>query len=420
MIEYLFYALFFLIPLVFYPKTSEVFEFNKIVGVYIFTTLIVAFWIVKMIQQNKIIFKRTILDIPVLLFLGSQIISTIISIDPHTSFFGYYSRFNGGLLSTICYSLLYWAFISNFSAKNCRKLIKTILISATIVAVYGIFEHFGHSFSCVIVRGAFNDDCWVQDVRSRVFATLGQPNWLAAMLVAVMPLALSNVNAKKLQDRKNIIWIGVSILFFACILFTKSRSGLLGLAVAYLIFWLFNLSKLRFAIAISSVFLIIAGVFGTPWTPALRLSGFGVEAVQSKQITDQGEGGTESGAIRAIVWKGAIDVFKHNSVFGTGVETFGYSYWQYRPVEHNNISEWDFLYNKAHNEYLNFSANTGIIGLISYAILIGTSIFILRKNPALLAGYVSILITNFFGFSVVVISLLFFLMPGMAIILKDG
>src|SRR5260221_11685933 len=144
MLEYLFYALFFLIPLVFYPKTSEVFEFNKMVGVYIFTTLIVATWVIKMIQQNKVIFKRTILDIPLLLFLGSQLISTIISIDSRTSFFGYYSRFNGGLLSTICYSLLYWAFVSNFSKKNCKTLIKITLISATIVAIYGIFEHFGH------------------------------------------------------------------------------------------------------------------------------------------------------------------------------------------------------------------------------------------------------------------------------------
>src|SRR5260221_4531181 len=112
-IDYLFCALFFLVPLIFYPKTSEVFEFNKIVGVYIFTTLIMATWIIKMIQQKKLIFKRTILDIPLLFFLGSELISTIISIDPRTSFFGYYSRFNGGLLSTICYSLLYCSFVSN-------------------------------------------------------------------------------------------------------------------------------------------------------------------------------------------------------------------------------------------------------------------------------------------------------------------
>src|SRR5258708_1342584 len=371
MIEYLFYALFFLIPLVFYPKTSEVFEFNKIVGVYIFTTLIVAFWVVRMIQQNKVIFKRTILDIPLLLFLGSQIISTIISINTRTSIFGYYSRFNGGLLSTICYSLLYWAFISNFSAKNCRKLIKTILISATIVAVYGIFEHFGHSFSCLFVAGKFSDDCWVQDVQSRVFATLGQPNWLAAMLVALIPLSWSfALKAGKTEKKKQntIIWGGLSVIFFACILFTKSRSGLLGLAAADLIFWggilYTNWKKkekkndkktfknlLIVFTALHFLFLFAILIFGTAVTPSLNDL-----FSHTKQVAtvDTSEGGTESGAIRAIVWKGSIDIWKHNPIFGTGVETFAYSYWQYRPVAHNNTSEWDFLYNKAHNEYLNF------------------------------------------------------------------
>ncbi len=41
-------------------------------------------------------------------------------------------------------------------------------------------------------------------------------------------------------------------------------------------------------------------------------------------------GGTESGEIRKIVWKGALEVFRNNSVFGTGVETFAYSYYNYR------------------------------------------------------------------------------------------
>ncbi len=412
MLEYLFYALFFLVPLVFFPKTSEVFEFNKMVVVYIFTTLIIAFWIIKMIRQKKIIFSRTILDIPILLFLGSQTISTIISIDQRTSIFGYYSRFNGGLLSTICYCLLYWAFVSNFSKQNSLKLIKITLASATLVAIYGILEHFGGSISCVLVRGQFNDDCWVQDVRTRVFASLGQPNWLAAYLTSLIPLTWYFALQEKKNQKNLITWIAVSILFFACILFTGSRSGFFGLFISGVIFGLFNIKYFKKLILIGILFLIIAGIFGTPVTPSIT------QLLNKKPVThtvDTSEGGTESGAIRAIVWRGAIDIFKHYPLLGTGVETFGYSYWQFRPIEHNKVSEWDYLYNKAHNEYLNFAANTGIIGLGSYAILIGASLYTLRRKPAFLAGYVSILVTNFFGFSVVIISLLTFLMPAISI-----
>lgn len=386
------------------------------ITVYIFTTLIVAFWIIKMIQQKKIIFRRTALDIPLLIFLGSQIISTLISIDQRTSVFGYYSRFNGGLLSTICYSLLYWACVSNFDRKNSLKLIKILLISATLVAVYGILEHFGHSISCLLVTGQFDDSCWVQDVKTRVFATLGQPNWMAAMLTSLAPLAWSYALATrktKEDTKKTIIWVGVSILFFLAILFTGSRSGVFALGIAYVIFWLFNWRKyFKIFVALNVLFLAAALIFGTPVTPSISNI---IQHTKVTQAPDTSEGGTESGAIRAIVWKGAIDIWKANPVFGTGVETFGYSYWQYRPVEHNNTSEWDFLYNKAHNEYLNFAANTGTVGLVSYLILISVIIYVLRKDYALLAGFVSILITNFFGFSVVIISLMFFLMPAICI-----
>ncbi|MBI2036710.1 hypothetical protein HYT17_03710 [Candidatus Microgenomates bacterium] len=113
-IEYLFYALFFFVPLIFLPVTSELFEFNKMILTYAATALIGGFWAVKMALAGRFSIQRTPLDIPILLFLISQVISTILSIDVHTSIWGYYSRSNGGLLSIISYIFLYYAFVSNF------------------------------------------------------------------------------------------------------------------------------------------------------------------------------------------------------------------------------------------------------------------------------------------------------------------
>ncbi|MBP7832915.1 MAG: hypothetical protein KA035_04060, partial [Candidatus Levybacteria bacterium] len=62
-------------------------------------------------------FKRTPLDIPIALFLLSQILSTTFSMDPYVSFWGYYTRFNGGLLSLISYIFLYYAFAANLTEK---------------------------------------------------------------------------------------------------------------------------------------------------------------------------------------------------------------------------------------------------------------------------------------------------------------
>lgn len=413
MIPFLFYILFFFVPLIVYPGTFELFEFNKMIFVYIITVLIIGFWIIRMIKNKKFIFRRTIFDIPLLIFLSSQLLSTITSMDFRTSLLGYYSRFNGGLVSNLCYSLLYWAFAANTESKYINRFFKAILVSTALISVYAILEHFGYSFSCLMFTGHFNVSCWVQDVQTRVFATLGQPNWLAAWLVAVIPLTW-------LLSLKKKGWLVISVVFFLTLLYTQSRSGLLAMAIADLIFWsgyfyiskrfnwLFIICNLAFVVLffVNNSSKLVTTTENATSTPAV---GTALEA-----------GGTESGTIRQIVWKGAIDIWKHYPILGTGVETFAFSYYNFRPVEHNLVSEWDFLYNKAHNEFLNYAATTGTLGLASYLLIIGTfGVYVLKNldaiNLALLSGYIAILITNFFGFSVVPIEILFFLFPAMAI-----
>ena len=223
-----FYLLFIFVPLIWLPNTSELFEFNKLILTYILTIFIVATWTIRMIINKKIIFRKTLLDWPILIFLISQSLSLLFSIDPHVSWFGYYSRWNGGLLSLISYSLLYWAFVSNMDSKSSLRAVGCALWAAAVVAVYGSLEHFGASISCLLTTGSFNVTCWVQDVQNRVFATLGQPNWLAAYLVTLIFIPLSKpLNSKFL----------IFVLLFATLLFTKSRSGLLAFGISSLIYW---------------------------------------------------------------------------------------------------------------------------------------------------------------------------------------
>jgi putative inorganic carbon (HCO3(-)) transporter len=423
-IFYLFAILLFFVPIVLWPYTSEVFEFNKMVLTYMLTTLIVGAWLARCVIEEKFIFRRTILDIPLLVFLGSQLISTFLSIDFYTSIFGYYSRFNGGLLSTICYLLLYWAFVSNFDVKETLKLIKVWFASAFLVSTYGVLEHFG-----------IDKNIWVQDVQSRVFSSLGQPNWLGAWVVALIPIAWAFALRSKVKTLNFWLYFGLSILFFWTLIYTKSRSDFLGFGVGTIFFWGLvawqNIKKLPAVfphlLIVGSTFVAICLISGTQWTPSLGSMLKQKSTVKSQQLTAAPAdtaletGGTESGVIRKIVWSGAIQIWQHYPIFGTGVETFAYSYYSYRPVAHNITSEWDFIYNKAHNEFLNFAANTGTVGLLSYITVIGFSVYLIFKkngdrvlNFALLSGFISLSATNFFGFSVVPTQLEFFLFPALA------
>ena len=312
------------------------------------------------------------------------------------------------------------------SHKAARICLQLGLFSAFLVSVYGVFEHFGHSFSCLSFTGSFNVSCWIQDVQNRVFATLGQPNWLAAYLVALIPISIALFITAKKPVYNPAAAGPYSIFYLLCLLFTKSRSAFLGLAAALFvsatIILLKRFPKYTKTISLGVVLILVIGSifvvkqFSRP-PPITQTSD---QPITSTDLI------SESGDIRQIVWTGAIEIWKHHPILGTGPETFAYSYYWYRPREHNDVSEWDFLYNKAHNEYLNYLATTGTIGFVGYLIMITSFIFWATKkvlksknNPdsqfyilnSFLAAFVSILVTNFFGFSVVVVSLLFFLIP---------
>jgi len=448
-----FYLLLALVPLLLTPWNYELFEYNKMMATYALTVVILTSWLTKMAAEKEIRIAKTPLDMPIGLFVLSQLVSSIFSIDPHVSWFGYYSRFNGGMWSIISYILLYYAFVTHFGifehhkdgAKKeesnvLHRLLTSSLVSAIIVALYAVAERFG-----------IDKHLWVQDVQNRVFSTLGQPNWLAAYLVALTPIAWAFALKKKTFTQKNILswdylWTAVSALFFLVLLFTRSRSGLVGLLVADVIFCATILWKTGKNVSLkASLFLIHGIVVGI-----IFLNGSNVGTIDryfslrglSNLITHKAPattpapvvaplletGGTESGTIRKYVWQGAIEAWKSTTktmFVGTGTETFAFAFYQFRPLGHNLTSEWDFLYNKAHNEYLNYLATTGLLGLGAYlAVLLTFFIWVVRQKEskdvvvaALFAGWVSILITNFFGFSVVIVQLFLFLFPALIYVL---
>ncbi|HNQ16819.1 MAG TPA: O-antigen ligase family protein, partial [Candidatus Woesebacteria bacterium] len=358
------------LPLVFAFNTEELFEFNKMIFVYIWAIITALIWLARMIVQKKVLLVKTPFDLPIIGYIVSQLLATLFSIHPYTSLFGYYSRFHGGLVSTLAYVTLFYAFVATFVGNSQSKKtpflsqpiahwLLSLVIGSVLASLYALPEHFGYSFSCQLATGAFNVSCWVQDVQNRVFGSFGQPNWLAAYLILLIPIGISSL----LFMKKRLVWISllsITTLWYCVVLFTKSRSGLLGFGVSlvFLLGW-FALAYFTHSWSIKKValkqilirfsligFLLLTSTlyFGTPLTPSITQLLNKSEAPKVETFGPALEaGGTESGEIRKIVWQGAIDVWKRYPFFGSGLETFAYSYYQDRPTTHNLVSEWDFL-----------------------------------------------------------------------------
>ncbi|GAB4026815.1 MAG: hypothetical protein Fur0011_3350 [Candidatus Microgenomates bacterium] len=426
------------IPLTFTTINSELFEFPKFIlllsaSICTLTAWVIDSWVNKKIFLPIAIIKKPI-SLAMMLVLATQFIATIFSINPYTSFWGYYSRYHQGLLTTLCYTILYFSAIIYLDKKSILKIIKVSVATSFAISLYAIAQRLG-----------IDKSLWLQDVVNRPFSTLGQPNWLSAYLLLnlFLTLYLTTTLSKKHSTLYNLLFA----ITLAALLLTKSRSGFIGFVLSYLVYFFLlahhlGFSKIKKQLSLSTFYLLFVAIFiGTPYTPkivdVLRSRSTEISATQSTG-TQLENGGTESGDIRRIVWSGALKLIQKHPLIGTGPETFAYTYYWERPVAHNNTSEWDYLYNKAHNEYINIAATTGLLGLFAYLYfhyaVFATSLTTIAKSkkinqkdddnmrklyPVLGAAITGFTVTNFFGFSVIPVYLLMILLAALPTAIKN-
>jgi len=453
---YLYRSLFLIAPLLMFHRTSELFEFNKMLFIYLVTGAIGAVWLSRMIVHKRIILKNTLFSPVLLAFFASQVLSTIFSIDRSTSIFGYYGRFNGGLLSIASYVLLYMAFTSNFKGDQLKSAVRTLIhssiIGSVLVLLWGLPSKFGYDPSCLLFTGTFDVGCWTEQFKPtiRVFSTLGQPNWMGAYLAVNFFFGLYYFLISFRKKSTSYMYAAYLLFLMIMLLFTRSRSslvavdmGLLLVAAYFVVHYGKNLlkAKYRAPIGIFVGVLIVAILIAKTGVASIdRYITFNMGSNQSKESTapatpeDENLLITDSFAIRKIVWQGGYSLGLTYPLFGTGVETFAYSYNFVRPVAHNNTSEWDYVYNKAHNEFVNYFATTGVVGLGTYLVFLGVVlsqvIHLFKRSShlefeermlllACFAGFITIIVTNFFGFSITVTNVYLYLLPAFIISLTD-
>ncbi len=434
-------------------QTSEMFEFNKMLCIYLISVIVFGLWCIHYIVRRPQLYLPKMVLIPLIIFIITLISSTVQSIDVHTSLFGYYGRWNGGLISIISFIVLFFVFIQVFTKDHVHTLLKISLITSMIVMLWGFFAKFGLDFSCLVFVRQLANTCWTAQFQPsiRMFSTLGQPNWLGSYLaihffiglyffIRSYPLLKDHESVidkithilSKLHLVKephpfgpHILYAVYLVLNFIAISFTKSRSSLLAIGFMLSIGFILVATR-RMKSYMKRIFrfgAILLLLFATTFIVNFQSLTLSEKSSEDLAVTDSFE-------IRKIVWQGAIELGNQYPWFGTGPETFAYSYFFTKPVEHSNTSEWDFVYNKAHNEYLNYLATTGYIGLFGYIALLGsaglTFITFAKKYHEdeqlifmLALSYGTILLTNFFGFSTSTIQLFFFLIPGMVLVLDQ-
>ncbi|MCQ1528182.1 O-antigen ligase family protein [Lutispora saccharofermentans] len=174
---------------------------------------------------------------------------------------------------------------------------------------------------------------------TRIYSTLYNPNIFAAYLVINICFILSWIIY---MDYKPSKYISLVLCSF-CLILTYSRGAFVSLIAALVI--MYALKKDSRFILYSAAMIILFLLFN---------KGAGYERINIARINSD-----SSSVYRIEIWRTSLRIFMEHPFVGNGVGTLWYSLSQVSP------KLWGVVYH-AHDIFLHFAAETGIIGLVSF------------------------------------------------------
>lgn len=290
------------------------------------------------------------------------------------------------------------------SSENLKKIISVLFISSLVAGAFGLFQFGGD-----VVGLPQSITLLKIDYTSKVFgfprvqSFSMEPLYFANLLIIPISLILAYLFAK---DKTYKVWLllGLFLLLGLNFVLTVSRGGYVGLAASILVFVLFYFKK------IFTWQNIIAGII------AIALVGYGVVFALSKGdyrsanefighvlLRDYKVGESVQG--RLATFRQALKAYSWSPVVGIGLGNYGPNLAAY-PIEPPK-SGWAIV----NNQYFETLAETGIVGLTFFflliltllvqsvrAIRIATDPFLKATMVGLLAAFVGVLVQyNFFS-----------------------
>ena len=333
-IEFFLYILIFCLP------------FSKAV-IEISATFIILAWVLKRIFNRRLV--STYLNIPIFAYILATFLSVIFSSNFALSLHNFGSK-------TMEYIMLYFI-VAEFvcDKRRLKNIVIVMLASAAMIAIDCIFQYFsGFDFLRHRTLEA-----------GRITGSFQMPGDLAGFLGPILCLSLSLSFLKLKKGIKYFLRIE-TILLLSLLIIAIARGAWLGFIAAVCFLGALENKKILY---VTVAFLLILGILiphliETPNNILERLKTIFV-------LSDA------SSLDRKTMWLVAVRMIKARPLFGQGLSTFMGNFARFGQ---------DYYYLKhgiipyAHNCYLQIAAETGIVGLVSFLMVIGTFLIYTMKS----------------------------------------
>ena len=272
---------------------------------------------------------------PLMFFIGlwiiAWILATIFSVDHRASL----GAFKAWLVDPLLFG---WLLLSCIRTERQRTtVISATMLSGAMVAMAGLVQLIW-----------FRDT--LEDARlSSFFAPVAN---YAAMFIG--PLLVLNIGLLLWKQMSRWWWTAVAIMALALIL-TVSFGGYLAVGVGTLmLWWRWPGRRTRMVALLAGIVVAGIGLLALSRTPYLA---------EKFKTTDR-----SSSLVRTQIWRTSWEMIKERSWFGVGPNAYEPIYRQTIPRLYWSPLEW--LVSQPHNLYLALWLETGLLGLISFFVLV--------------------------------------------------
>jgi len=346
----------FALPLAYAPVAYDAFVIPKLALARLIVLTLLGLQVAEWIWNRGVRIRRTPLDVPLLAFVCSAGLSTLLAVNHNVALFGTYTRFDG-LLTIATYALLFWLTVHSLTgAGDARALMRSLLAGCAVAAVIGILQTViatatasGHPGETALSFGGV----------FRPTATLGNANEFGILLAMVLPLAVYETIAARTWATR-VIGGSATLVFLLAITLSLSRSAWLGASAGTLLVVTRSLQRrwrIAMIIALALGVLTVAGVTASRAGSSSSI----VSAVVSRLAT-LGDPTGGSAASRLHIWSDTARVIAARPLAGWGPDSFGLVYPRYQSGNWTPGTTID----EAHSEVLQVAATQGLIGVGCY------------------------------------------------------
>ena len=349
------YLLVFLLPIFFLPWTSNVLNFNK-QALLIFLVFISFFsWMLKIIGSGKFKFTFSWIHIPLLVLLLVLFLSTLFSIYPYGSFWGWPLSTGESFLTFLSFFLLYFLVANIFEREEIFYLVIYLFFSVFLVMVFGILQLFGK----FVLPFSFD--------KTFSFNTIGSVGNLSIFIASLLPLLLLLI----IKVKNNLLRI-----FFI-------TSAVLGISLLVLI----NFSVSWWLVIVGSILVITLmaqkrDIIDNRWLilPMFFLTIALLFVFLRLQVPGIPNHSAEIFLTQKSSSNIALKTLREKPVFGTGQGTFIFDFAKHKGKDFNKGQLWNIKFRKSGSEFFNELTTTGLLGTLSFLFLLLSFVFYGTKS----------------------------------------